>query len=123
MNKVPSMEHEFDISLIGEETGQKWHGSFKYKRPNLGARRQIKLMEDNLNNGSETLDEEIRAINMMVAWLHFTLIDYPKWWNGGLDLYDVNVLTEIYQEILKFEKKFQEKIEKLGKEDEKSSKK
>ena len=121
-NDMPSMEHQFEISVVGNETQERYAGTFKYKRPNLGVRRQIRVMEDQLNNGSDTLDEEIRAVNMMVSWLHFTLIDCPKWWNGGLELYDANVLETIYFKVLDFEKSFKEKIENLGKEDEKTSK-
>ena len=123
MSKLPTMVHEFEINVIGEDTGQKFFGEFKYKRPNLGTRRQIKIMEDSLNNGSETLDDEIKAINLMVSWLHFTIIEYPTWWNGGLDLYDHNVILELYESIIKYEADFRKKIEKAGKEDAKDSKK
>lgn len=121
---MPSMEYQFEINVVGNETQERYVGEFKYKRPNLGIRRQIKIMEDQLNNGSDTLDDEVRAINMMVSWLHFTLLEHPKWWNGGLDMYDANILEDIYMKILDFERKFKEKIEDFGKEeDEKPSKK
>lgn len=118
MNKLPSMEHEFEINSIGSDTQQLFKGVFKYKRPNLGVRRQIKLHEDALNNGSASLDEETRGLNMMLSWLHFTISECPKWWNGGFDMYDVNVIFGIYDEILKFEENFRKKIEDAGKKDE-----
>lgn len=116
---LPSMTHEFELNVVGEETGEKYKGTFKYKRPNIGLRRQIRIYEDELNNGSETLDPNIKGLNLIISHLHFTLIEFPKWWNGGVDLYDENVVIEIYKEVLAFEDSFRKKIEEAAKADEK----
>lgn len=121
-HSLPPMVHEFEINVVGEETGERYKGTFQYKRPNIGLRRQIKIYEDQLNNGSETLDANIRALNLIVSHLHFTLIEYPKWWNGAVDMYDENVLVEIYKEVLNFEESFRKKIEDQSKKDEKEDK-
>lgn len=117
--KLPSMTHEFHLNTKGEDTQLPFQGRFTYKRPTLGQRRQIKIHEDSLNNGSGTLDEETRALNMVLAWLQNTLIEYPDWWQGGFDMYDANVIFEIYEEIVKFEDEYRKKIEQMGKNGEK----
>ena len=121
MKQLPSMEHEFSINVVGSETQKVFAGSFGYKRPNLGVRRQIKTTEARLNE-DVNLDEEVKALNTMLSWLQFTLTSYPTdWWKGGWDMYDFNVILEIWENIMEFEKQFQDKLIKIGEEDETKS--
>lgn len=115
---LPGMIHEFEINVVGEETNERYQGAFKYKRPNIGLRRQIKIYQDELNNGSTTLDENTQGLNFIISHLHFTLLEFPKWWNGGIDLYDENVVLAIYQKVLDFEEEFRKKIQSKSKKDE-----
>ena len=59
---------------------------------------------------------------MMLSWLRFGLIEYPDWWkdsNYGLELYDVNIISEIYNKCMKFEDDWKESLLKESKKEEK----
>lgn len=118
MSTLPSMELEFEINIVGDITGERYIGKFKYKRPNLGLIRQIRTTRAHLNEDLRNLDDETLLLNEMVSWLTYTLVDTPKWWNNnGFDLYDYNVVMEVYNKVLEYEKSFRKKIEDIGKED------
>jgi len=121
---MPEMEKSFEVSVVGEATGELYKGKFTYKKPNLGKIRQIRCTKAALNEDFKNLDEEQLFMNEMLSWLSHTLLEHPTWWvNSGWDLYDYNVVVEIWSEVLIFEKSFKGKIEKQGEEVEKAPKK
>lgn len=110
---LPSMEHSFSVQVKGVETGLNWVGNFKYKRPSLGARGRIDVMRANLCGDREALLPEVIEFHEMVAYLRHTLSDYPEWWkeaNFGLDLYDGNVVSEVYAKAMEFEAEWKTKV-------------
>lgn len=112
---LPSMELEFEVNVVGDTTGERYAGSFKYKRPNLGLIRQIRTTRAHLNEDLVNLDDETKLLNEMVSWLSYTIVDSPKWWNNnGWDLYDYNVVLAVYDKVLEYEKSFRKKIEDIG---------
>lgn len=111
--KLPSMEHTFDITVTGQETGSTYVGRFKYRRPTLGQRGRIDVMRTRMNGDLENLDSEVKDFNLAVAHLRFTIIDSPDWWqasNGGAELYDGNVVAEVYNQAMAFEAKWKESV-------------
>ena len=42
---LPSMECQFKINLVGEDTGQKFQGEFTYKRLNILSKTQAEKMK------------------------------------------------------------------------------
>lgn len=111
--KLPPMEHSFEIQVQGNESGINWVGKFKYKRPSLGARSRIDVMRTRLNGDLDGLSQEVRDFNEAIAHLRYTLEDFPDWWRDsafGLDLYDGNVVSEIYNKIMDFEDEWKKKI-------------
>ena len=110
--KLPPMELAFDIQVKGAETGLDWVGKFKYKRPSLGDRSRIDVMRTRLNGDLTMLDQETIDFNEAIAHLRHTLIDYPDWWkdsNMGLDLYDGNVVAEIFNRCMAYEIEWKKK--------------
>lgn len=111
--KLPSMEFEFDLQVLGSESGVNWVGKFKYKRPSLGARSRIDVMRTRLNGDLENLSQEVRDFNEACSHLRYTLSDFPEWWNEcayGLELYDGNVISEIYNKCMDFEDDWKKKV-------------
>ena len=111
--KMPLMEHPFEILVTGQETGVTYTGTFKYKRPSLGERSRIEAMKVRMNGDLELLDEEVRDYNHAIAHLRFTLHDYPDWWQAasfGIDLYDGNVVAEVYNKCMEFEATWKDKV-------------
>ena len=107
------MEHSFDINVNGKETGITYTGSFLYRRPTLGARSRIDVMNKKLNGDLTTLDENTYLFNEAISYLRFTLIEVPDFWRDadmGMNLYDSNVVVEVYNKCIEFESKFLEKL-------------
>lgn len=111
--KLPPMEHTFDIQVAGNESGVNWVGKFKYKRPSLGARSRIDVMRARLNGDLDNLSQDVRDFNEAVAHLRYTLEDFPDWWRDaafGLELYDGNVISEVYNKCMDFEESWKAKV-------------
>lgn len=110
---LPSMDFVFDIQVTGVESKINWVGKFVYKRPTLGARSRIDVMRTRLNGDLQNVDDEVRDYNDAVSYLRYTLADYPEWWSEsqyGLDLYDGNVVSEIYNKCMEFENEWKKKV-------------
>lgn len=109
---LPSMEHTFTVSIKGSSTGRVWDGTFTFQVPTLRAESQIEKTRIRLNEGL-SLSEDIDFLHEMVAFLAHTLIETPEWWKRSgttMDIHDLNVYTELYQECTKFRKEWREKV-------------
>jgi len=112
-HSLPSMDFPFKIQITGNDTGINWVGDFKYRRPSLGARSRIGALRARLNGDIETVDPEIEEFNHAASYLRHTLIEYPEWWQNaafGLELYDGNVISEIYNKCMEFEANWKKKV-------------
>lgn len=110
---LPAMEHKFKIQVEGEESKQMWLGDFLFRRPTLRERSMIDTLHKRLNADLTTIDPDVAALNEALAFLRFTLKDYPQWWKQsdmGGDLYDANVILEIYNKCLMFEADWRRKV-------------
>ena len=110
---LPNREHTFNISVKGMETGQLWEGNFTYRKPNLGAKSEIQKTKARLNGDLKYLDEDTLLLHEMWATFKHTIIECPEWFRKsafGYDFDDVNVLTEVYKECVKFENDWQKKV-------------
>jgi hypothetical protein len=118
----------FEVDLIGEESGERFQGSFVYKRLTIGKKREV-IQDQILLNGKFKSINELRAelgqellagvegnrilssieqTNNMIAFLKHALVECPKWFkdsNYGIDLEDTNVLAAISNKIQEFEDK------------------
>lgn len=106
---LPSMEHTFSIKVKGTETGELFEGTFTYRRPNLRTKSEISKTAAMLDGGLKNLDEDTRLLHNILATLKHTLTKSPEWWEKsdfGFELYDVNVILEVYRACNEFEKKW-----------------
>lgn len=112
-NLLPSMEFEFEINVKGEDTGQEYKGKFKYHRLNIGEKAAAAKMKSRLLESLD-LPVEVTFLYEMLSWLRYGLSEYPKWWKEadlGMNLYDTNVISEIYDKIRKFEDDWFKKLD------------
>lgn len=110
---LPSMEKTFTIDVKGSDTGQQFQGTFTYKRPNLRAKSNAAKLAARLNEDLKNLDEDTKFIHDVLANLRFSLIETPEWWQKsdfGLNLYDTNVIFDIYKACVDFENEWTEKV-------------
>lgn len=111
---LPSMEFTFNLSVKGNETKKFYDGSFTYKRLNIKSQIEASKMEERLKDQLLTLPGDVNLTCQMLSHLRFGLIEFPEWWakNGyGLELYDTNVITEIYKKISEFEEEWSKKVD------------
>jgi len=109
VSTLPPMEFKFSIQMVGSESGLNWTGKFLYKRPSLGERSRINVMQTRLNGDLETLEQDVLQFNEAISHLRYTLRDFPEWWKEsgfGIELYDGNVVSEIYNKCLEYEAKW-----------------
>jgi len=111
--KMPKMEYRFDISVVGEETGIPWTGTFLYRRPTLSERSLIEAMRARLSGDLRTVDPLIDDFNIMISHLRWTLKEFPDWWKAadfGGNIWDRNVIEHIYKKCADFEEEFRNKL-------------
>ena len=111
--KLPSNELIFEFSSIGEETRQNWHGRFVYKRPNIGKRLAIATTATRLLADAERLPIEITNLASVLAKLKHCLVEYPEWWknnNFGENMYDLNIILEIFNKCHEFDEEYEKKV-------------
>ena len=115
---LPSMEFSFNLEAKGSETGKSWKGNFSFKRLNYRQKLDASKYAAQLNGDLATLPPNIKFTNDVLALLKFGLIEYPKWWeesNFGLELYDDNIIAELFNKVDEFEQKWRKEIETLNK--------
>lgn len=110
---LPPMEHVFTVKIKGNDTGQMFEGTFTYKRPNIRKNSEINKTAAILNGGIMNLDEDTKLLHEVLATLKHTLTVAPDWWEKsdcGYELYDSNVVFEVYQKCMAFEKEYAESV-------------
>lgn len=120
ISKLPSMEHTFTVSISGQRTKRMYDGTFTFKIPSLAKKSEISKTYARLNGGLE-LPEKVEQLHYCVAFLNQTLTEAPEWWDknfANLDNLDYNVYTEVFNECIKFEEDWDQKV--LGEDEEKT---
>lgn len=111
---IPDKDQEFELKVTGTLTKEKYLGTFKCRIPNLRTQAQIAKTKAFLNAGyDESLDAQAKNLHHMVSYLKHTITEAPEWFSeseSGYDLYDVNVVEEIYRKVLGYEEAWLKKI-------------
>lgn len=111
----------FVIDLKGDATGEAYQGNFSVKRflsqrdriQKDGVRRNLL----GLDADQASVDAAIRA--EMLSHLSVSISDSPTWWkesNAGLDLYDDNVVVELYKKTAEAQQAEMKEVSKKGEE-------
>jgi hypothetical protein len=112
---LPAMENSFSITALeGMITGKKYEGNFTCKIPNLKTQALIEKHKAMLNGGLQaSLDPLTLRLHHRLAYLRYTLTEFPKWWKDadmGYELYDGNIVEELYDRVMKFEADWMEAV-------------
>lgn len=117
----------FDINVVGENTKEKWIGTFKCKT-SLSFRDQLlrdRIRRDQLGEEKGEVGLRAKEIAIIQSEIRPRLTKMPTWFSEsdyGLDLEDDNVLYEIYAEVMKAEEESKAERDKDAKSAEKSLK-
>jgi len=107
--KLPSMEHTFSVEIKGKETNKLFAGEFTYRRPNLRQKAEIQKNATRMNGDLKTLPDDVKIYHEMLAQMMICLVSAPDWWRDafdGTELYDVNIVQELYRECMLFEQQW-----------------
>jgi hypothetical protein len=111
---VPPREHNFQLEVEGSISKKRYIGDFTCKIPNVKDQCFIAKHQAMLNgNFAQFLDPGILNLHKMIAYLRYTLTEYPKFWKMsdlGYNLLDMNVIQEVYDQVLKFEKSWLKEV-------------
>lgn len=113
ISSLPSMLHTFTIDLEGSDTRKRFQGTFTYKRPNIRTQAEIAKTTAFLNGGIAGVDEDTLLLHTIIATLKHTIIESPDWWKKedfGYELYDINIVFDIYKKVRKFEDEWIAKV-------------
>lgn len=134
MSLLPTHEKSVHIDVVGNQTNERFRGDFTVKTLLTNSELlEAALAIDRMGGGSTTLPVGYSLFIRALAELDVRVVDAPKWWKdsqGGRNLLDQNVVTEIYSAALKAATDYKaeldkaaEKVEKATKEAEKKEKK
>lgn len=105
----------FYLYIVGESTGEVFRGDFEAKT-RLSHRDELykdKLRRELLGPDPDHATKESHARAMAFSELRVRLTDYPRWWEEsgfGMDLFDENVIAELYKEATRVEHEAQEEF-------------
>lgn len=88
--------------------GHRWKGEFTNKILSIRDRQLVGIMRARLANSlpAESLDMMTQEINLIVSHLAFSLVEKPEWAEDLMALDHVELLQEIYMEVMAHEAGF-----------------
>ena len=116
---LPKNDHSFSFSEKGERTKKTYEGQFTVKcLLTMEEIRQVGLKLDLFNGGSKTLPGLVALLNRAFAELSVRIIKAPSWWtdsNDGRDLFDTNVVLEVFNSAINAEQVWDDRIKDAAK--------
>ena len=91
---------DFTISLVGENTGKEFIGTFTAKTK-LSIKETLKeneIFRQIVGVNSKDADDLAKTLGMATSYLMVRIVRSPDWWaslNYGLDVEDMNLLSEV----------------------------
>lgn len=114
LTELPSMEFEFFFEGTGKITKKDYKGEFSYTMPNTKVQCLVDKHFAFLNGDlARFLDNGTVKIHRKVAYLRYTLTDFPKFWKEsdlGYELMDHNIIDEVHDLVVAFENEWMEKV-------------
>lgn len=113
--KLPNLESTFAISEKGDETGHQYIGTFTVKcilskrEEFLADARRRELLGAMADDATVT----VRGNAFALSQLFVRIVDAPEWWvesDNGADLYDNNVIAEVFAKALEAADEWRKKI-------------
>jgi hypothetical protein len=114
IDELPDTHHQFMIDLQGSSTKKLFKGEFACKIPTMKDQAMIAKHKAMLNGEFPVyLDPAILKLHEMIAYLRYTLTDYPIFWKQsdlGYELRDFNIIEAVYDSVLSFENEWLGKV-------------
>lgn len=114
LTELPDMEYKFAFSKAGKITRRTYSGYFLYKMPITKIQCCIDKHFAFLNGDSaQHLDISTIQIHRKIAYLRFTLLEFPLFWKDsdlGYELMDHNIIDDVYDKVITFENEWMTKV-------------
>jgi len=96
-----------------DENGAIYGGDFVFKRLTIGDIRRMAVRRAQLNGSfpENVIDEDVAYMNIMLGHLEVATVKAPDWWKPD-DLYDPQIVLNLYKEVLAFEASFRRALQK-----------
>lgn len=111
---LPGNEFTFPFKCKGEVSGQWFEGDFTVCCCLTNAEQsEVAIRTDRYSAGSKTLPEQFKLNNRVFAELDMRIKKSPTWWkesNGGWDLYDTNIVHEVFAKTMEASKDWAERL-------------
>lgn len=111
---LPDTSYEFHLSVKGNLTNLLYEGNFKFQIPNIKRRAEAEKERARLvDNLGKSLEDDTNMLFAMYGYLKHSLVDFPLWFKEsdyGMDLLDINVISELYSKCTKFELDWYSKV-------------
>lgn len=100
-------EFTFELSYT-DPRGKRWSGRFTNRILSILDRQRVKVLKARMSGGLPVaaLDADIWTLNEMIAHLSISLIKRPIWAEELTDLYDEDLIGQIYEEVAAHEARF-----------------
>ena len=116
---LPNNESSFHVKVSGNRTKQSYEGDFIVKTYLTNAELiDVGLRFDTYNRGSQTVGTGISLLNRAMAELEVRVLKAPSWWKDsdhGRNLFDTNVVLELFNKVMDAESAYGDKMEEAGK--------
>lgn len=101
---VLPMAKEVWIEIVNPNDGRTYAGLFAFKRLTIPQTSQLGADIARLGGGLQ-VDPATEFLNIMIAQCRLSVVKAPEWFVLD-ELYDLEPVTAVYKEVLKFEKSF-----------------
>ena len=124
-DSLPKNEQSFDIDLAGETTNIQYVGTFTAKCVlNMAGKHSMELEKTRLMADYANPSAGLAGIAIALATIRAKITDGPAWWkdsDAGATIIDENVVFKLYDECLRIEASWREKLKKNGEEAQKGN--
>ena len=121
---LPTNDSSFHVKVSGNRTKHVYEGDFVVKTYLTNAELiDVGLRFDTYNRGSQTVGSGVSLLNRAIAELEVRIQKAPSWWKDsdhGRNLFDTNVVLEIFNKVMDAEAAYGDKIEEVAKSAERS---
>jgi hypothetical protein len=125
INQLPQREFVFDVDIVGEITQNRYQGRFTSKAVlTIGERSEMEREISSFTADFTNPTANLSNLSIMLSNIKYHVTKCPEWWDintNGTDLLDVNVVSEIFRQIMDGRDGWYKKLEKNAKTAPKSS--
>ena len=99
--------HTFTVNCTTAKS-EELSGTFTVHRPNMGEMIRIGVAEARELGGMSNVDPATAMVASMIATLEIVIDVHPDWWKPR-ELYDAEVIQEVYNKYVDYLRQFQKK--------------